>query len=874
MTTLFVKHNPAFLEEEQLIENFVARQADFELVKKIIGDHVPGSSSSQHQLITGARGSGKTLLVHRLAAEINQHDALCNRFYPLIFSEESYQVSSAAEFWLESLFCLGRQTGDEQLKEAYLELRSETDDQQLSGRALQRLLDFADSAGKVILLIVENLNMLFGDMANAEEGENIRQTLMNEPRLLLLATATNLFEGIDHPTTAMFEMFRIHELQPLDDEECNALWELNAGQKLPGEQIRPVRILTGGNPRMLALFARCGAKRPFRQLLDALVEAVDEHTEYFKSHLDTMAPIERKVYLALAELWSISSVREIALVARLDVNKTSAYLNRLLNRGIVVIEKQAKRNKLYGLSEGSYSIYYLLRRYGRLADRVRALVKFMINLYDPLSDRLFCEEGEIRLYEHSRDFFADFEEAVMSLPERKHFQQYRDHFVSAVVVARICPPRHEAVKNIRVTERMTVFRGEEARENDVENKVLEEGFNHAFGLLEASNYSEAFHVFEAIIMVHKSSSEDQIAVQVAVAIFGKGVALGNLNRPEEAVKTYEELITTYKGRFEALLVLPVVMAMFSKGCKLAELNRPEEAIEVYGEAIATYKDCSEEQIVKWVVMALFGKAVLLGELNRKHEALQLYEELLAQFKERTEGEVAEQVAKCMIHNGVILGDLHRWDEEIQTYEELIACYKERPETGILEHVVSALFNKGIALDSLHRSDEAIQTYEELIATYKERSEEQIVVKVSNAMLNTGVVYGKLDRYQEAETALLKAMEVSAQGLRAQLVLLKLLMKMQERQNEALELAGQYVANSDLVESTIEGAIAQFVKLAVLGYAPEALCILVGSPAERHLEPLVAALRLYTGAEVRSAVEILDVAKDVVKKIEGQQRIMN
>ncbi|MEI6652755.1 MAG: tetratricopeptide repeat protein [Chlorobiaceae bacterium] len=873
MTTRFVKHNPAFLEEEQLIENFVVRQVDFELIKRIIGDHVPGSR--QHLLVTGARGSGKTLLVHRIAAEIERHDELYNRFYPLIFSEESYQVSSAAEFWLESLFCLGRQTGDEQWKQAYLELRSEIDDQLLCERALQHLLDFADSAGKEILLIVENLNMLFGDLASAEEGATIRQTLMNQPQLLLLATATSLFEGIDHPSSEMFEMFMIHELKPLDDDECNVLWGLIAGEKLPGEQIRSVRILTRGNPRMLTLFARCGAKRPFRLLFDNLVVAIDEYTGYFKSHLDTMAPIERKVYLALAELWSISSVREIALVARLDVNKTSAYLNRLLNRGVVVIEKQAKRNKLYGLTESSYSIYYHLRRYGRLADRVRALAKFMINLYDPLPDKQFPgEEGGMLLSAESRGSFTAFEEAVMSVPDRKHFQQCRDHFAAAEAVVKSCPVLPEAVKNIRVDERMFVFNGGAAREDDVENKVLEEGFNHAFGLLEAGNYSEALHVFEAIIMVHKSSAEDQIAVQVAGAMFGKGVALGNMNRPEVAVKTYEELITTYKGRFEALLVMPVVMAMFSKGCELAGLNRPEEAIEAYEEVIAACKDSSEEQIVKWVVKAIFSKAVLLGELNRRHEVLQLYEELLDLFKECPDAEVAEQVAKCMIHKGVTLGDLNSRDEEIQTYEELVTLYKERSELQILEHVVSALFNKGIVLDSMNRWDEAMQAYEELIATYKERPEKQIVVKVSNAIFNKGVVYGKLDRYQEAERAFMKAMELSPQGSRAQFVLLKLLMKMQERQNEALELAGQYVGNPDLVESTIEGAIMQFVKLAALGYAPEALSILVGSPAEKHLEPLVAALRLYTDEEVRSAVEILEVAKDVVKKIEERQRIMN
>ncbi|MFZ4526037.1 MAG: tetratricopeptide repeat protein [Chlorobium sp.] len=873
MITPFFKHNPAFLGEEQLIENFVVRQIDLERIIKIFSDNASGSR--QHLLVTGARGSGKTILVHRVAAEIRQHGELRNRFYPLIFSEESYQVSSASEFWLESLFCLGRQTGDKRWKQAYQELHTEIDDQLLGQRALQYLLEFAESEGKEILFIVENLNMLFGDLANAEEGANLRQTLMREPRLRLLATATSLFEGIDHPTTAMFEMFMIHELKPLDDEECNALWELIAGEKLPGEQIRPVRILTAGNPRMLALFARCGAKRPFRQLLDDLVEAVDEHTEYFKSHLDTMAPIERKVYLALAELWSISSVREIALVARLDVNKTSAYLNRLLNRGIVVIEKQAKRNKLYGLMEGSYSIYYLLRRYGRQADRVRSLVNFMINLYDPLSaQQLPGEEGGAHLSEQSRNFFTAFEEAVMSVPDRKHFQQCRDHFAAAEVVAKSCPARPEAVKNIRVDERMFVFHEGADRQNDQENKVLEEGFNHAFGLLEAGNYSAAFHVFEAIIMVHKSSPEDQIAVQVAGAILGKGMALGNMNRAEEAVKTYEELITTYKGRFEAMLVMPVVMAMFSKGCELAGLNRPEEAIEAYEEVIATFKDRSEEQIVKWVVKALFSKAVLLGELNRWHESLQLYEELLDTFKKRPDSEIAEQVAKCMIHKGVTLGELNCGDQELLMYEELVALYKERHELHILEQVVSALFNKGIVLDCMNRRDEAIQTYEELVATYKERPEEQIVVKVSNAIFNKGVVYGKLDRYQEAERAFMKAMELCPQGSRAQFVLLKLLMKMQGRQNEALELAKEYVGNPELVESTIDGAIVQFVTLAALGYAPEALCTLVGSPAERHLEPLVAALRLYTGEEIRSAVEILDVAKDVVKKIEERQHLMN
>jgi hypothetical protein len=103
---------------------------------------------------------------------------------------------------------------------------------------------------------------------------------MNEPRLMLLATATGRSEDIDHPAHAMFELFKIHELKPLDDQECNTVWEIIAGAKLPGEQIRPVRILTGGNARLIALIARFGAKRSFQQLLDDLIDLIDEHTDY------------------------------------------------------------------------------------------------------------------------------------------------------------------------------------------------------------------------------------------------------------------------------------------------------------------------------------------------------------------------------------------------------------------------------------------------------------------------------------------------------------------------------------------------------------------------------------------------------------------
>ena len=145
-----------------------------------------------------------------------------------------------------------------------------------------------------------------------------------------------------------------------------------------------MEILTGGSPRLLAILARFGAARSFRDLMAELLDLVDDHTEYFKSHLESLAAQERRVYLALATLWKPATTREIAVQARLDTNTCSAQLARLGERGVVRVTGGSARRKQYYLTERLYNIYYLLRRRQRGADPlVEALIRFMEALYSP-----------------------------------------------------------------------------------------------------------------------------------------------------------------------------------------------------------------------------------------------------------------------------------------------------------------------------------------------------------------------------------------------------------------------------------------------------------------------------------------------------------
>lgn len=204
MTQRLMKYNPAFLSTDELVKSFVVRLADLELVVETVR-HNTGESNN-HVLIIGPRGVGKTTLVLRAVAEVRRDTALSQRWCPIVFGEDSYEACSPGEFWLEALFHLAESTKLERWRRTYLELRSEQDETRLRQRALAQLMDFADEQGKRMLLVVENLNVILGQQIAGEDAWVLRHALMNEPRLMLLATATSRFEEIENAGKAMYDL--------------------------------------------------------------------------------------------------------------------------------------------------------------------------------------------------------------------------------------------------------------------------------------------------------------------------------------------------------------------------------------------------------------------------------------------------------------------------------------------------------------------------------------------------------------------------------------------------------------------------------------------------------------------------------------------
>lgn len=379
--TPLMKHNPGFLSDDEIVAGFVTREAELQTLLEVLGEE-PGPTN-QHVLIIGRRGMGKTMLHNRLAVEIRRTPELAQRWVPVVFGEEAYNVATAGELWLEALFHVAEQTGDPHWRSTYEALLDEQDDERLCAAALGRLLDFADDQGRRLLIVVENLQDILGVQMSDDEGWRLRHTLLNEPRIMLLATATNRFDDIDKPKKAAYELFRILELDRLDTDECREVWRHVTGEELAGREIRPVEIFTGGNLRLVTVLAQFAAGRSFRNFTRELLGLLDDHSDYFKSNIEALALDERRVFAALCDVWEPAFARDVARLARFNVNKTSMLLGRLEGRGAIETVGKQGRAKQYEVSERLYNLYHLVRRRGARDARMTGLIEFMVRYYSP-----------------------------------------------------------------------------------------------------------------------------------------------------------------------------------------------------------------------------------------------------------------------------------------------------------------------------------------------------------------------------------------------------------------------------------------------------------------------------------------------------------
>ena len=756
------KYNPGFLTDDELVASFCVRTGEFESIVDMLRGCT--GSANPHQIAIGPRGSGKTSLLLRVAVEVSRDAELRSGFFPIVFAEESYEVASAGEFWLECLSRLADQMprGEDapDLHRTYEHLRTIQDDQILAELCLGALLDFSDREGKRLVLMVENLNMMFRDMADSEAGWRLRKILQTEPRIILLASATSRFDEIDNPDHALYDLFRVLMLHPLDTKECAALWEAVSGKCPPPETIRSLEILTGGSPRLIAIVARFGAGRSFPELMAELLDLVDDHTEYFKSHIESLPAQERRVYLVLADLWKPATTREIAARARLETSKCSAQLTRLIERGVVQVMGGTARRKQYYLTERLYNIYYLLRRSRGPDSLIKALIQFMESYYS----RTELRDIGAHIAREAGSFDGEMKSlaqiALVQMIRLPALAGHREELLAMIPEGFTevfewgsVPSNVESKTSVGVEQypRRGDQRSEDTNEQ-AEFLAAKEIFDESVALKNQNQLKDALTSFDEVVSRFGDSEIPMVPQLVALALFERGSIFSDLDRPEDALTTYDELVRRCAESHMPDLIGLVAMALVSKGVILIRLDRPEDLLAACEEVVSRFGNSETPPLPESVALALFGKGFTLNDLDRPEDALTAYDELVRRCGDSKTPVVLGLVAMALVNKGFILGRLDRPEDALVACDEAVRRFGDSEIPVLLEPVARALSGKGHALDDLGRVEDALTSYDEVVHRFGDSEMPDVLKSVAQALSRKGIILGRLNRLEDALVA--------------------------------------------------------------------------------------------------------------------------
>ena len=575
------KFNPGTLQsDEEVIRQFVVREGELQILLRTLADNID-AASCQHLLLIAPRGRGKTMMLARVAAEIHTNDELTPHYLPIRFMEESQEIFSIADFWLETLFHLARAVEKHktelaaELTKAHADFATRWQERDIADHVRTAVLSAAERIGKKLLLMVENLQSL-SDNVDDDFGWQLRQTLQCEPQIVLLATAASRFASLDDAEEPFFELFRTIYLGPLDTGACRRLWLAISGDDLSDRETRPLQILTGGSPRYLVIMGEFSRHRSMRELLQELVTLIDDHTEYFRSYTEVLAKLERRVYLAVADLWQPSTSGEIAARARMDVRKASALIGRLVNRGALIVHGSGHKHS-YSVAERLYCIYYKLRRERDEAAVVHSLIRFMSAFYSGAEFAKLVEKFRIEATEHP---------VIQGGLERW----------SAETLELNQPPSNDDIACLSFSN------------HDPELLEALQLFKEAWQYGKRGAGEEEAAAYEEIADRFANSVAVETRKLVGWALINKGVALGNLGRRTEEIAAYDDVVDRFADSDAPELAELAAKALTNKGVTLGSLGRGGDEMATYEEIIQRFGDSDAPGLREPVTRALAFKA--------------------------------------------------------------------------------------------------------------------------------------------------------------------------------------------------------------------------------------------------------------------------
>ena len=709
---------------------------------RLIREQTPGRPC-QHMMLIGPRGMGKTTLGLRFLYAIEDNPELRDHWQPVAFHEESYGIVTLADFWIHALRHLTRTTGEGRWEERADSLeKDDSDMKRLAAYALDALMDFNEESGKRLILFVENIDAVLGQIHDEREIHMLRATLIERLEILLLGSANAFFEAIGGYGQPLYEFFRILKLVGIGQEDARRILKAAADREGRPEvpealnrehgRLETIRRLTGGNPRLLVLACRMLIESPLGSPVEDLERLIDEQTPYFKARIEELPAQARKVFHCLSAGWRPLLAKEVAGAAKLSSSHASAQLKQLLERGYVrEVRLPAAKRTRYEVSDRFYNIYYLLRfsRTGR--ERLERLVAFLHDLFGPSGMRTMYPATLASL---RNDGIGTQELSELLGVLAGHVARgtgfggrddWRNQAV-AIVVERIGPDAPV------MEEIVDAFSGQAHRKRFQES-ILEAGklvgagrFLKAEGLLQKFVEYEPHNAFawlmlgsvlvqqdryEAALVALERAADcgrpDYVPELSAWARVLKGVALLGIDRDDEAIASFEQA-SQHDESPEASSFgrLVAAFASMAAGMLLANSDRYEDAAAALQRSSQHIRPDDAANLRGIAAASLAKKGDLLAKMDRDEEAicarLRVDDFVLTTDSE----ELRQEAVRALSENGYAQVVRDNYERAVDSWERMTGYVCVSDSAGLRHDATIAVLTKGMIV-FLHGEQEGL-----------------------------------------------------------------------------------------------------------------------------------------------------------------------
>ena len=370
-----------------------------DLVEKLTGNI--GKRGGQHFIFIGPRGIGKTHFLSLLETIVQNTPPLDKSYTVIRFPEESNRILSFADFLLGVIEILGEVTQQEEWQQLHISLFDTDRDEIIIDSILPRLKHYQKQTGRTLLILLENLDVVFGEQIKKENQiHQFRGFLMDSPCATLVGTSPVYFSNLYNVNSPLYDFFDIQILEDLTEKQTLSLiyknleWDKRHDlvENFPTlkAKIRALHTLTGGNPRLIMMLYHLIAHDNLLEVKVQFQQLLDQISPFYQHRLKDLAPQERALLETMAIMRTTPRTpANIARQLRKSPQQTSSLLKRMTKAGyLVVIEHpDDKRSKLYRIKEGFFDIWLAMSESRAQRKYLAYLVDFFENWYRSLEER-------------------------------------------------------------------------------------------------------------------------------------------------------------------------------------------------------------------------------------------------------------------------------------------------------------------------------------------------------------------------------------------------------------------------------------------------------------------------------------------------------